>query len=234
MTKIQQLALDLGVGHNLHTFSTFVVGKNNEIIDFLLKITREPLSRLPSRMIYLWGDHESGKTHLLHSLNADAMQNGLSSVYLTHYNLLDDFTPRNQACIYCIDDIHSMREEQHIAVFNLINEVRNQPNSAIITTGNYAPRDLLLREDVRTRMGWGLVYQLHDLEDNDKKQALMYNGKARGIILNEKIVDWLLQHSYKDMNSLIDVLNALDMYSLQHKKPVSLPMLKRMLQEWAA
>ncbi len=234
MTQIQQLALDLGIGHNLHTFDTFSIGCNAEAISILQRLVNKPLSKSPSRMVYIWGESESGKTHLLHGLHADAMQNGLSSVYLTAYNRLDDFAVAEKACIYCVDDIHLMSEDQQIAVFNLINEIRNKPNSAIVTTGNYAPRDLALREDVRTRMGWGLVYQLHGLKAEDKKQAIINNAKARGIILNMEFAEWLLEHTYSDMNSLIDVLDALDMYSLQHKKPVSLVMLKKMLQEWAA
>ncbi|MFM2344204.1 MAG: hypothetical protein RLZZ210_814 [Pseudomonadota bacterium] len=234
MTQIQQLALDLGIGHNLHTFDTFAIGANAEVIAILHSLVNKPFSKSPSRMVYIWGEQESGKTHLLHGLNADAMQNGIASIYLTSYNRLDDFTIIDKPCIYCVDDIHLMCEDQQISVFNLINEIRNKPNSAIVTTGNYAPRDLKLREDVRTRMGWGLVYQLHALKEGDKKQAIINNAKARGIILNKEIVEWLLENTYSDMNSLIDVLDALDMYSLQHKKPVSLVMLKKMLQEWAA
>jgi len=222
MVQIQQLALDLGFGHNLHTFDTFIVGENAEMVCILKKLSNKYLSKLPSRMVYIWGQTECGKTHLLHSINAKTKERNENTVYLTYKNKIVDFNFLNKPCVYCIDDIHLMNEDQHIAVFNLINQIRNDPKSAIITSGNLAPKNLSLREDVRTRMGWGLVYQVKELNNNNKKLAIINNAKARGINLDLEIADWLLNHTYTDMNSLIDVLNALDIYSLQQKKMVSI------------
>ena len=88
MVYIQQLALDLGFEHNLHTFETFILGENAEIVSILKKLFSKPLSKSPSRMIYIWGEAESGKTHLLHSINAKAKQKNDLAVYLTNKNKL--------------------------------------------------------------------------------------------------------------------------------------------------
>jgi DnaA-homolog protein len=241
MPIIQQLPLELGSGHQTHSFDTFIKGDNIELVALLKALTEISLSSLPSRMIYIWGDSESGKTHLLQSVHYKIIQvinsskkNNCTSIYLNLNSKIEQFECIHKPCIYCVDDIHLMSTEKQIAVFVLINEIRNDVHSAIITAGNAAPKNLLMREDVRTRMGWGLVYELHSLATQDKKQALIQNAHSRGINLTMRVADWLLSHSYTDMNSLIDILNALDLYSLQQKKPVSLFMLKRMLQEWAA
>ncbi len=232
--QIQQLALDLGFEHNLSTFDTFITGDNAEIISILKNLANKPLNKAPSRMIYIWGGAEVGKTHLLQSVHSKLKQKDDFSVYLTHKNNLDNFYFYDKPCCYCIDDVHMLNPEQQIAVFSLINEIRNYPKSSIITCGNLAPKYLDMREDLRTRLGWGLIYQIKELNNSNKKIAIINNAKYRGINLNSEIADWLLNNSYTDMNSLMDVLNALDTYSLQQKKPVSLFMLKRMLQEWAA
>jgi DnaA family protein len=87
-----------------------------------------------------------------------------------------------------------------------------------------------LRDDLATRLAWGLVYQLHPLTDEEKAQALKTHAKERGMKLPNEVVDYCLRYLRRDLPTLMAVLNALDEWSLTEKKPVTVPMLKKLLQ----
>jgi DnaA family protein len=94
---------------------------------------------------------------------------------------------------------------------------------------------LPLREDLRTRLGWGLVYEVLPLADNEKPTALAAYARQRGFALSPDVIDYLLRHGRRDMQSLLRALAALDRLSLATKRPITVPLLKGWLQgelEW--
>ena len=91
------------------------------------------------------------------------------------------------------------------------------------------PLQLALREDLRTRLGSGLIFRLHALSDEEKISALAAQAKARGLSLPGGALDYLLARVPRDMRSLMAFLVALDRYSLEHKRPITLPLLREVL-----
>ena len=87
-----------------------------------------------------------------------------------------------------------------------------------------------MREDLRTRLGWGLIYQVHGLSDEEKLDALAYAAQARGITLPTGVLPYLITHCQRDLNSLLSILDALDSYSLEIQRPITLPLLRSLLQ----
>jgi DnaA family protein len=87
-----------------------------------------------------------------------------------------------------------------------------------------------LRDDVRTRLGAGLVFQLRLLSDEEKAEALSGHASGRGFTLPTELIQYLLHHGRRDLPSLMAVVDALDEYSLQTKRPVTLPLLREVLQ----
>jgi DnaA family protein len=81
-----------------------------------------------------------------------------------------------------------------------------------------------------TRLAWGLVYKLHPLNDEEKACALKQHAHERGLKLPNEVTDYCLRYLRRDLPSLMAVLDALDEWSLVTKKPVTVPMLKKLLQ----
>src|SRR5262249_28479927 len=81
-----------------------------------------------------------------------------------------------------------------------------------------------------TRLGSGLVFKLRLLSDEEKAEALHAYASGRGFALSPELTDYLLQHGRRDLPALMAVLDALDHYSLQTKRPVTLPLLHEVLQ----
>jgi DnaA family protein len=119
--------------------------------------------------------------------------------------------------------------DQQIAAFALYNQVRESGGMLVAATGR-PPAQLTLREDLRTRLAWGLVYQVHGLSDEEKIDALAKSADARGMVLSPGVLPYLLTHSRRDMQSLSAILDALDRYSLETQRPITMPLLRELLQ----
>ena len=63
-----------------------------------------------------------------------------------------------------------------------------------------------LREDLRTRLGWGLVYEVTPLADADKPAALAAYARGRGFRLADDVIQYLLAHGRRDMPALVGAL----------------------------
>jgi len=190
------------------SLDNFIVGQNAEALDSLRKVIS---GQSDVRFIYLWGPAGSGKTHLLQS----------SAMLAAKFE-----TPLTSA-----DDVHTYSEAEQIALFNSFNHLRENPAAGILlTTGIASPMQMGLRDDLATRLAWGLVYQLHPLSDEEKALALRTHASERGMKLPDEVVDFCLRHLRRDLPTLMATLDALDRWSLTTKKPVTVPMLRKLLQ----
>lgn len=204
-----QLALDL-IRPLEPTLENFVAGANAEALAAL----RATAAGHGPSIIYLWGTPGCGRTHLLHALVAPPLS--------------DAFEPARRR--YAVDDVDRLDAAAQQRLFNLANEVRATSGTVLIAAGNAAPAQLALREDVRTRLAWGLVYQLHPLSDPDKAQALATHAASRGIALSSEVVAFMLNHMPRDMRTQIAVLDALDTAALAAKRAITVPMVREWLQ----
>ena len=184
----------------------FIAGNNQEALHSL-KMAIDGANE--ARFIYLWGATGSGKSHLLQACNDLGLERDLP--------------------LSVVDDVHTLDEEAQIELFNYFNQLRAS-GGILITSGNAAPTQMGLRDDLATRLAWGLVYQLHPLSDEEKAKALKTHAKERGMKLPDEVVDYCLRYLRRDLPTLMAVLNALDKWSLTEKKPVTVPMLKKLLQ----
>lgn len=183
------------------SLDNYIVGRNAEALASLKQALTQTTTA--PRFIYFWGVSGSGKTHLL---NAAKLAGAATA-----------------------DDVHLLDHAAQIALFNRYNQLKATGGS-LITAGLYAPSQMQLRDDLATRLAWGLVYQLQPLRDHEKAQALKNHAQARGIHLPDEVVDYCLRYLRRDLPTLMAVLHALDQWSLIEKKPVTVPMLKKLLQ----
>jgi DnaA-homolog protein len=207
------------------TLESFAIGQNAELLH-LLRAYAAPSVQPPSeRFVYLWGESGAGKTHLLRALATVPR-----SRYLAPGDGPGRFDYEREKALYLIDDCHKLGADEQIAAFNLFNQVREN-GGLLVTAGDSAPAQLRLREDLRTRLGWGLIYQVHGLTDEEKISALQQLAAARGLTVSASVLPYLITHFRRDMRSLSAMLDALDQYSLETQRPVTLPLLRELLQQ---
>ena len=128
-----------------------------------------------------------------------------------------------------VDNVHLLDNDAQIDLFNTYNQLKDA-GETLITAGLHAPTQMGLRDDLATRLAWGLVYQLHPLNDDEKAQALKQHALERGMKLPDDVVDYCLRYLRRDLHTLMATLDALDEWSLTAHKPITVPMLRKLLQ----
>jgi len=223
----QQLILELSTAPT-PTLENFVVGANQHAIDALLHCTA-------GRAVYLWGDPGAGRTHLLHAMAKHHQGHYFSaftpSAQLLHY--AQDDTPLPP--LLAIDDVDLLNNAAQSALFGLFNRWRLLQGSSkafiLLTAGAQAPRQLKLREDLRTRLAWDLVFYLEQLSDSARALAIQNRAQARGLQLSPEVVQWILTHYSRSMSRLSALVDALDHHSLVRKRAITIPFLRQLLAE---
>ena len=199
---MQQLPLGISSAAE-PAFDNFVAGRNAEA---LARVRELAQGTLPERIVYLWGEAGCGRSHLLRA------------------------AARSSAALVVVDDVQRLDDAGQHAVFVAINDARDG-GPAVLAAGDCAPAQLVLREDLRTRLAWGLVYQLVPLGDEDKSRHLKAVAAARGLQLSDDIVGYLLTRLPRDMTSLQSIMEVLDRYSLMRKRPLTLPLVREALAQ---
>ena len=128
-----------------------------------------------------------------------------------------------------MDDVGALDARNQRAFFNLYNQLRERAG-IVLAAGDAPPARLMLRPELVTRLGWGLVYQVQALTDDEKALALKRHAASRAFDLPDGVIDYLLRHLSRDLPSLMSVLDALDRHSLQAQRPITLPLLKELLR----
>lgn len=201
------------------TLDNFVAGRNVELLSAL----RHALAGTAGeRAFYLWGEAGSGRSHLLQAVAGQARAGGQSAICLCR-------AVPDVAQVVAVDDVDMLGDAAQIALFELYNRMR-ESGGMLLVSGTAAPAHLRLRDDLRTRLGWGLVYQVHGLSDEEKAQALERHARARGLVLPHEVTQYLLRHGRRDLPSLLAVLDALDDHCLRLKRGASVPLLKEAMQ----
>jgi DnaA family protein len=222
---MQQLLLALS-SPPAPTLENFAVGGNAQALHALNGWLQ---SSLPERCIYLWGAPGSGKTHLLRAVVQAGHERNRASVYLPPDALPSLEDSEELPRLIAVDDAERLNPAQQASLFRLF-ERATEFDTLLLAAAAIAPAGLPLREDLRTRLAFGLTFQLHLLSDEDKREALCAHAAGLGFALSPEIVRHLLRHRQRDLPSLVQVLDALDRYSLQTQRPITLALLREMLQ----
>ena len=219
---MKQLLLDIAPP-SPPTLDNFVAGRNAELLQTLGNILA---GRERERFIYLWGGTGCGRSHLLQA----AVKAGSRESRYFACDATTEFAASINADCVAVDDVDRLNPSAQIGLFNLYNRMRDEGHALLLVSGPTAPAQLGLREDLVTRLGWGLVYQVHELSDEEKALAMKSHAASRGFDLPQEVGDYLLRHGQRDLPSLMATLDALDRYSLANQRQVTVPLLRELLQ----
>ena len=209
------------------SFDNFVAGPNAATVTQLRALARAPAP------VFLWGESGCGKTHLLSALARElAPPNTTSTARVIRLDpTADGPTEIGEAtALIVLDDVDRFdTDRQHLA-FALLVQAQSH-GVAWAAAGPCPPVDLPLREDLRSRLGWGLVYALKSLPESETRAVLQTEAARRGIRLGEELLDHLLHRHDRDLGFLMRLFEQLDAYALSRSRPVTVPLLRQMLAE---
>lgn len=225
----RQLLLDV-VPVPAPTWANFVVGVNAQAWTAARELS-------PGRALYVWGSAGCGRTHLL-----KAVANGEDAIYIDAqaptavlHNLAHPEPGHHTPRVIAVDDVHCLDDDRQAALFALYNRWRESAATssafALIIAGDRSALAMPIREDLRTRLGWDLVFRLEPLTDHDKLAALTAQAQDRQLTVAPEVVQWMLTHHERDIRRLSALLDALDRYSLATRRPITIPLLRTMLAD---
>jgi DnaA family protein len=190
------------------SFDGFVSGRNAELLSKLKDLSA---GHLNETVVYLWGERGAGRSHLLRATQRAAVE------------------PDR---ITLADDVDALDEPGQIALFNRINQIREGTSAkggALLAAGSAPPAQLALRDDLKSRLAWGLVYHVRTLTDEEKALYLRSEAARRGFTIADDAVAYVLTHVRRDLPTLVAILAHLDEYSLSRQRPLTLPLVREAL-----
>lgn len=218
---LTQLILDLLPAQE-PSLDNFIAGANSELLARLRALAQPDCFD----SIYIWGAQGCGKSHLLAATARLALRRRPAL-------LLDRPCAAALAAppggLLIVDDIEALDEAAQIALFRIFNAAR-MVGLGMLLCGRQPPLRLALREDLRTRIGQALIYEVKTLDDMQKAAALRSHARARGFNVDDSLMRYLLVHGRRDLPSLMAVLDRLDRATLERQRPATLPLLKEALQ----
>ena len=220
---MKQLALILAPSP-APALDNFFPGRNSELLDLLQNMVS---GRSGERSVYLWGEAGSGRSHLLRATISGLSAAGLECLHVSAADPVPVAAGPLRAV--ALDDVERLDPPNQRTFFNLYNQLRER-SGIVLAAGNAAPAQLRLRPELVTRLGWGLVYQVQALTDEEKALALKAHAQARSFDLPHGVIEYLLRHQSRDLQSLLGILGALDRLSLETKRPITLPLVKQLLR----
>lgn len=219
---MRQLPLALGPVPDC-TFDSFLPGANAAALQHLRTLGAA------AAPVYLWGPSGSGKTHLLRALAA-RVQGAGGVVGSFEAGMRQPWSLGPGWSLAIVDRCDELSDEEQRATFALFEDAAAE-GVAFAAAGRLPPVDLPLRDDLRTRLGWGHVFALNSLTEPETRAALRREADRRGIFLGDEVMSHLLTHCPRDLASLMQVVDRLDEFSMSKSRHVTVPLLRQMLAE---
>lgn len=221
-----QLPLSFQAPENA-SFDNFVAGDNGQLI-FSLESETEQL-------VFLWGASGSGKSHLLQAITTAYLLKDKNALYIP-LQVNEDFTPDlldglEMMELVCLDDINNIvgNKGWEEALFHFFNRLRDHGGRLVLAANNSAVNLGLHLPDLRSRLSWGVTYQIKPLKDNDKIKALKLRAHQRGFEMSDEAANYLMKHATREMPVLITLLEKLDYATLAEQRKLTIPFIKNFL-----
>lgn len=216
---MNQLSLDL----DELAYPSFdkLLGHANAELIYMLQQKHDPF-------LYIWGESGAGKSHILQAWVGQALAKGMRAIYidpkvhtLTDLALAFDYI--------AIDHIEVLSAHEQAELFYIFNTLRNRQQGHLLLSADVPPHQLVMREDLRTRMSFCLSYQVKALSREEKIEALSNMAKVRQLDIDSRIFRYLVDNWRSDLQSLLTMFDDLANYSIAKHKRITLSLLKTLL-----
>ncbi len=221
-----QLPLSFQAPENA-AFDNFIAGDNQQLL--------HSLQDAAEQLIFIWGESGSGKTHMLQAITGRYQEQGLSALYIPLQ--LDDALPPQlldgleMMDLVCLDDVHKVIGDRQWeeALFHFFNRLRDNQGRLVLAADSSAVNLPVQLPDLKSRLSWGLTYQVMVLNDEDKIAALKLRAYHKGFTMTDEIAAYLLKRASRNMSDLMSLLDKLDYESLAAQRKVTIPFIKKYL-----
>lgn len=221
-----QLPLDFQL-RDKATLDRFVSGANAALLNALqcLATSNEPAS------IYISGPVGLGKTHLLQGtvrICEAALYIPLAMIEELSVEIFEGVEDRR---VICIDDVDQVAANKvlEVALFSLLKRIKDQQHSIVLASTALPDLSGFELEDLLSRLNGCMQYQLQSPDEPDIREYIKQDVTRRGLEIGDDVIHWMLTHLPRDMKSLAELMNKLDIESLRMQRRITIPFIKGLL-----
>jgi chromosomal replication initiator protein len=211
------------------TFENFIVGKPNELAHAAARRVAEscagPEQTVPFNPLFLYGGVGLGKTHLMHAIawHLRMRAPGRKVIYLSaekfmyrfiralRFKSTMDFKEQFRSVdLLMIDDVQFIggKDSTQEEFFHTFNALVDQ-NRQIVISADKSPSDLEVEERMRSRLGWGLVADIHPTTYELRLGILQSKAEQSGLRVPQKVMEFLAHKIVSNVRELEGALNRI-------------------------
>ena len=229
------------------TFSNFIVGKPNELAFAAARRVAES-QNVPFNPLFLYGGVGLGKTHLMHAIAHEIKKRNPERrvIYLSAEKFMYHFIKAlrfkdtvsfkeqfRTVDVLMIDDVQfiSGKDSTQEEFFHTFNALVDQ-NRQLIISADKSPQDLEgIEERMRSRLGWGLVADIHPLNYELRLSILQAKEEKLQVNISQGVLEFLAHKITSNVRELEGALNRISAYSSLVGKEITLDMTQEVLRD---
>ena len=214
----EQIPISFGF-YTKKTFSNFIVGNNVDMYSSLTDIANQ------NQLILIYGSKASGKSHICEALTHLNLDKSLNINENSQIDNIDCHSYYDLVVIDNLDKVLLKNNEEKI--FSLINnQILNKASAVITSTQDLSKCDIKL-DDLSSRLLSDKIFNIKDLNDEEKIQIMMSYCTDRGLVVSQKTLNYIINNCSRDLYFLCAFIKTLDHVSLSMKKRVTIPFIKK-------
>ena len=209
------------------TLGNFIVGNNQDLYKSLISVGDT------SQLILIYGSKSSGKSHISEAMMHLKLNDCIQINQNTNF---DDILLSDYYDLVVIDDIDKIISNQRAEelLFTLIdNQILHKKSSVITSTLDIKDCNITLRYLI-SRLQSDKIFNINDLNDEDKIKLMMFYCTERGIEVPKKVINYIINNCSRDLYFLCAFIKTIDKASLSMKKRITIPFIKKAISKLAS
>jgi DnaA family protein len=213
------------------TLKTFVVGRNQGLIDNLL----QPHSEFMQTYIYAPGN--CGKSHLLYAVS-DLLSGNQTGMYLSLSDpdireIGPEVLENTEELDYLlVDDLDAVAGDRtwEIALYSCINLARKVNRCHLIFTAAGLPSEVKFSlNDLRTRLQWGETFYLHPLDGDELATLIKCMLATKGLEISQSVIDFIYRRITWSLPEVVRCAEKLMNFAIENNAKITVPVVKKAL-----
>jgi len=228
-----QLSLNIKLDDTVSLDRFIECDSNRDCLNFLKSTIREDSI---SNLFYIWGREGVGKSYIMHALNREFINQDKRTFHLSltdrkvsSHKILQHLEALDVILIENIDNLPKS-EEWETQIFSLINSALTS-KIKIYLSSRIVSKDLEIDlKDLHSRLAYFTAIEVPEITNEEKLDAISQSSARKGIDLDTKTKEFIINNTSRGLSDLLQLLNDLDAYSLKKKKKVTPSLIRQLLK----